>query len=317
MYLMDCIAQAPKRVDLHDALTGRILHLPGAGTCRDDIVNTPVRYVMDDAITALCADMVRNRQDFLSGALDILRAPFPEFWVEWNETVRARLLADQPSTSLTPACSRAGILVKMDASERSGSLRVFWSKDGQSSDINPAILEFDLDAAQSPQAGWALKAPNDSLQGLFDTVSVRLDPEWDAYYRTRSSSPVHLRNLLAEAIGPAAFDFPFMLAFVLLIMAQVREIPRTDLSALNRRRIQSGRPELLEHVALTHTMFAPATECSPGASIFDRAGPRLHLVRGHLVRRGDKVFWRTSHFRGRVSGPPLQKTIRLVLPNAA
>lgn len=317
MYLMDCIAQAPRRVEFHDGLTRRNLNLPGAGTCRDDLVKTPVRYVMDDAITALCADMVRNRQDFLSEALDIFRAPFPEFWVEWNESVRARLLADQPPASQPVACSRAGILVRMDPSERSGTLRVFWSRDGQSCDINPAILEFDLDAVQSVQAGWAMKAPNEALQGLFDTVSVRLDPEWDAYYRQRAHSPTHLRDLLAQAVGPAALDFPFMLAFVFLLMAQVREIPRTDLSALNRRRFQSGKPELLEHVALTHTMFDAATESGPGTSVFERAGPRLHLVRGHLVRRGDKIFWRSSHFRGRVCGPPLQKTIRLVLPNAA
>lgn len=317
MYLMDCIAQAPRRVEFHDGLTRRNLNLPGAGTCRDEIVKTPVRYVMDDAITALCADMVRNRQDFLSEALDIFRAPFPEFWVEWNETVRARLLADQTSASQPVACSRAGILVRMAPSERSGTLRVFWSSDGRSCDINPAILQFDLDAVQSAQAGWALKAPNEALQGLFDTVSVHLDPEWDAYYRQRAHSPTHLRDLLAQAVGPAALDFPFMLAFAFLLMAQVREIPRTDLSALNRRRVQSGKPELLEHVALTHTMFNSGTERGPGTSVFDRAGPRLHLVRGHLVRRGDKIFWRSSHFRGRVCGPPLQKTVRLVLPNAA
>lgn len=317
MYLMDCIAQAPRRVEFRDGLTGRNLNLPGAGACRDDVVSTPVRYVMDDAITALCADMVRSRQDFLSEAIDIFRAPFPEFWVEWNETVRARLLADQPPASHAPACSRAGILVRMDPSERSGTLRVFWSRDGQSCDINPAILEFDLDAVRSYQSGWALKAPSNALQGIFDTVSVRVDPEWDAYYRQRANSPAHLRDLLAQTVGPAALDFPFMLAFVFLLMAQVREIPRTDLSALNRRRVQSGKPELLEHVALTHTMFDAATESGSGTSVFDRAGPRLHLVRGHLVRRGDKIFWRSSHFRGRVCGPPLQKTIRLVLPNAA
>jgi hypothetical protein len=29
-----------------------------------------------------------------------------------------------------------------------------------------------------------------------------------------------------------------------------------------------------------------------------RRGPRLHHVRGHIARRGDKVFWRLPHLRG-------------------
>jgi hypothetical protein len=30
-----------------------------------------------------------------------------------------------------------------------------------------------------------------------------------------------------------------------------------------------------------------------------RRGPRMHHVRGHLVRRGSQVFWRVPHLRGR------------------
>jgi hypothetical protein len=29
-----------------------------------------------------------------------------------------------------------------------------------------------------------------------------------------------------------------------------------------------------------------------------RRPPRLHHVRGHLVRREDRVFWRMAHLRG-------------------
>lgn len=316
MYLMDCVAQAPRHVDIHDALTDSILHLPGAGMAREDMVRTPIRYVMDDAITAMCANMVRSRQDFLSDALDIFRAPYPEFWVEWNESVREKLLSDRPAES-SRSFSRDGILVKMDGTDRSGHLRIFWSNDGQTCDINPVIMHFDLDAAQPSPAGWTLEAPSEALQDIFNAVSLRFDPEWEAYYRQRASSPAHLHDLLNQAVGSAVFDFPFMLAFVFLVIAQVREIPPTDLSALNRRRVQSGKAKLLEHITLTHSMFGDAAETGPGTSVLDRAAPRLHLVRGHLVRRGDKIFWRASHFRGRECGPPLQKTIRLTLPSAA
>ena len=35
-----------------------------------------------------------------------------------------------------------------------------------------------------------------------------------------------------------------------------------------------------------------------GFAMGDRSAPRLHLVRGHLVRRGSLLFWRRSHMRG-------------------
>jgi hypothetical protein len=35
-----------------------------------------------------------------------------------------------------------------------------------------------------------------------------------------------------------------------------------------------------------------------GAEVGCRRSPRLHHVRGHLVRREDRVFWRTPHLRG-------------------
>jgi hypothetical protein len=31
-----------------------------------------------------------------------------------------------------------------------------------------------------------------------------------------------------------------------------------------------------------------------------RKSPRLHHVRGHLVRRGSQLFWRVPHLRGSV-----------------
>lgn len=38
-----------------------------------------------------------------------------------------------------------------------------------------------------------------------------------------------------------------------------------------------------------------------GTGPIGRRSPRLHHVRGHLVRRDNKVFWRIPHLRGNAS----------------
>lgn len=319
MHLMDCIAQAAPGLRIDDYLTGRHILMPGAGMFRDEIAKVPVRYILDDAVTATCAEMVASRQDFLADSLDIVRAPFQEFWIEWNESVRADMFSDHSTSGSATLGGRAGMLVKMDESGRAGTLRVFWSEDGQSADVNPAILNFDLDGHSHPLGDpeMRVRAQNTDLQAVFDRVTIDLDPDWKAYYGQRAHSQAHLRDTLSEVIGPATFDFPFLLSFALVLMAQAHTVRASDLSALNRARARKGRRELLEHMTVTQEVLGESVRQNAGVSGLQRTIPRLHLVRGHLVRRGDKVFWRTSHFRGRVSDVPLRRTVSLVMGNAA
>ena len=209
------------------------------------------------------------------------------------------------------------MLVQMDASGRAGILRVFWSLDGRLADMSPAVLRFALDRPDiTRNADIAVRAQDTALQTVFDRLHIDLDQDWSAYYRRRAQSRVQLDTVVSDTIGPAAFDFPFLLSFALLLMAGSHQTEATDLSTINRARRRRGRPELLGHLRVTQQVFqtSEARRCELSAS--DRASPRLHLVRGHLVRRGDKVFWRTSHFRGRVSDTPLRKTIHLVMGDA-
>jgi hypothetical protein len=43
---------------------------------------------------------------------------------------------------------------------------------------------------------------------------------------------------------------------------------------------------------------AARREAADGRAGASRNSPRLHLVVGHFVRRGDAHFWRVSHARG-------------------
>jgi len=42
----------------------------------------------------------------------------------------------------------------------------------------------------------------------------------------------------------------------------------------------------------------------------ERPTPRLHFVRGYIVRRSGQTFWRTSHLRGDAAKPVISRTIR-------
>jgi hypothetical protein len=45
-----------------------------------------------------------------------------------------------------------------------------------------------------------------------------------------------------------------------------------------------------------------------------RRASRLHLVRGHLVRRGSQIFWRVPHLRGSArSGEIHTRTVTWVI----
>ena len=48
-----------------------------------------------------------------------------------------------------------------------------------------------------------------------------------------------------------------------------------------------------------------------------RRASRLHHVRGHLVRRGGKIFWRVPHIRGSArSGVIRQRTVAWIIDAA-
>jgi hypothetical protein len=90
-----------------------------------------------------------------------------------------------------------------------------------------------------------------------------------------------------------------LMAFFLLLGSR-NLLPHQEVhhERLNRARLRAGKPPLLEHVEVAAPLdVPPASPLSrPGDSF--RSSPRLHHVRGHIVRRGTAVFWRCPHWRG-------------------
>ena len=90
-----------------------------------------------------------------------------------------------------------------------------------------------------------------------------------------------------------------LLGFFLLLSAKdaTRSLP-VSRTAINRKRLAHGRPPLLDHIEVRASLDAVGESDANGAELIGRQSPRLHHVRGHLVRRDNRVFWRTPHLRG-------------------
>jgi hypothetical protein len=146
-----------------------------------------------------------------------------------------------------------------------------------------------LDATHSGSAATA---------SLLDHVRFRFEDSWAAYYREGAGDAAFRGRLINDSINSIAWDAPLALAFLLLLSAKdaTRLLP-VSRAALNRKRLANGRAPLLDHIEVNASLDAVSASESPG-QLTGRQSPRLHHVRGHLVRRENRVFWRVPHLRG-------------------
>jgi hypothetical protein len=105
--------------------------------------------------------------------------------------------------------------------------------------------------------------------------------------------------LSRHALGTSAIIMPVILAFLLLLGTRAGLPRRTEtFERLNRAREKAGKSPLLEHVEVSCPLMARSHGAEVRHGMVTRRGPRLHHVRGHLVRRGNELFWRVPHLRG-------------------
>jgi hypothetical protein len=292
-----------------------------AADFRDAIRVTPQRYILDDTATKLCAELAVRDAQFLYKSFDILRAPAERLWIEWRERPRFEALrplpVDLPDPSVIPNEARAGVLIEAGADGRSGRVWIFTGyKD--SADLCPLYLEFSTEASLPPPrrdaylSKFSVAVPKiPSLKPLMDHCLFSMEPSWSDYCRKASGRYDINRDIEALA-GKIWLDWPFIAAFLLLYQARsVLEARPSNLADLNRARAKRGKIDLLEHVEMVASL-RPGCAGAPAAAAATPRGKRLHHVRGHLVRRGDKLFWRSPHLRGdRALGVVATRTVRV------
>jgi hypothetical protein len=309
MRLLDLIAQG-RSAHVH-ADPGQ--ELPGASRFSEAIRACPLRYVLSDELSRCATQLAFAEGDRLSACLDLIHVPAHSLWVEWADAPRRAALQAIPALEVKNGVPsrHSGALITAASNCRAGQIRTFWSALDERAYLSPVVTTFDLDrpppvlaTAAASAAVWrgetVLQMHGEpAIEELLVHLRFHLDEEWAAYYRARCSTEEGRAALLHRCLGGCAFDAPMLMAFFLLLGARDL-LPRqqVDRERINRVRCQAGKPALLDHIEVAAPIDRPPTRgLTPGGDSL-RSSPRLHHVRGHIVRRGAAVFWRSPHLRG-------------------
>lgn len=326
MHLLDHIAQCREPFVVRDK-RGAVWDLPGPAAYAERLSRCPLRYVLADALVRICVELAYSEGDELSSCLDLARFPAEQLWLEWNEPVRhaevARALPECPAAPVE--CVRGGLWITADSGGRAAIMRTFRLTGAEPREPVLAVGETIIDLDHAPPCtdepamllgGAAVRVHdpvNPQVNALLACAAFRLDPRWCAYYASAASSAAKQHLVISSTLSSVAFDVPWVLALLMLMQLQAGLTQRVvSATRLNAKRARLGRSALLEHVEISCpllNMRQPPGVVSTGVP---RQGPRLHHVRGHLMRRDNAVFWRRPHWRGHLRlGSVRSRTVHL------
>lgn len=332
MRLLDHVAQCTSPFVVRQA-TGQVWRLTGASDAAQEVINCPLRYVIADDLLRACIELAYSEGTGLSACLDLVHFPSERVWIEWDGAVQRSEIA-----RALPECARwdgenslrHGVLVSADAGGRTGSFRTFWLSPTDPAEPMMAPVESfigldgDLDTGpvEALLDGGAVAVSctrNAQIDKLLRRVSFRLSSGWQRYYAAVVGTAAQREDVIQRSLGTVAFNAPILMALFLLLSLR-SELVQAPISRerLNAKRLRNGRRPLLAHIEVSCPVLAtePHTECLE-VSAAARTAPRLHHVRGHLVRRENMVFWRRSHWRGHLRlGAVRSRTVTLRLPAA-
>jgi hypothetical protein len=289
----------------------------GPGDFAREVAQCPLRFVIADDLTRASAELAFADGDRLASCLDLLRIPASLLWVEWSDAVHQQVICAcgmAPPAEPDALGRRVGVLLRASTDGRSATARTFWSAmaaDGRcEAQMSPLASYIDLDtkieATVDPDAmllrgdyASVTHGGDAGVADLLQRVRFQFDDKWRNYYSLAAPDACERRVIARASLGAVARDIPLLFGFFLLLSARgaTRQMPVAR-GTLNRKRIERDRPPLLDHVEVHASLPELSAAREEGATNGSRRPPRLHHVRGHLIRREDRVFWRTPHMRG-------------------
>lgn len=325
MNLADRITQCAHPFVISDNATGQVRVLNNAADFAQVLPACAVRYVLSDDLTRLCADLAYSHGTRSLLCADLLRVPATSLWIEWSnqpwEQALQRYgfsLGDDPEQW----AGRRGALLSATLDGRRGLLRTFWSSPNTepSASSMEAYFDFDVEEDEDPrppdgkcQKSFRVRGDKNAEEDLLSRCfRFRFEQTWANYYAQSGLSDCERSALWQHSLGTIAVDIPMLTAFLLLLSVRnaLPQLPRSQ-ERLNAARRKAGKHPLLDHIEVRAPLM-PAYQSASGdaTSLSTRRSPRLHHVRGHLMRRGFKLIWRVPHMRGSVrAGARLPRTV--------
>jgi len=314
MRLADRIAQCRTPFLVQSMTNTTVMRLTGAADFTQDILQCPTRYILCDELTRLCTALAYSKGARTLACTDLLHVPAERVWVEWSEApwlTELALYGFRPTCGRVRAAGRRGALIQSSPDGRRGLIRTFWAIANTDLDVLASSMEayFDLDTPDGADP-IALDLQDRPTISVFDHAlgksdilrrcfRFRFESTWSDYYSHAVLSSEERDAITRHALGTIAIDVPVVLAFFLLLATRP-SLPRRPLmlERLNRARSKSGKARLLDQIEVFSPLLPEYRPSGSGSLGISRAAPRLHHVRGHLVRRGSQIFWRVPHLRG-------------------
>jgi len=313
MRLADQIAQCRTPFIVEDTTTQRQTRLLGAADFSNALIACPIRYSLSDNLVSLCTALAYSKGARTLACADLLHVPGEHVWIEWCEAPWIQELNRYGFRAPhAQAVGRRGVLIQSSPQGRRGLIKSFWANGDSELDVLASSMEayfdFDTEVGEDPAAP---DGRNGSAISVFDRAAsdadilrrcfrFRYERSWQSYYEQARLSIGQADSIARHALGTIAIDIPVILAF-LLLLATRPGLPRRALmlERLNQSRMKSGKAPLLDHIEVSSPLL-PEYRSAGGERLTGstRRGPRLHHVRGHLVRRGSQLFWRVPHLRG-------------------
>lgn len=314
MRLADRIAQCRRPFVVRRSCESRLIQLNNTADFADAVLHCPIRYVLSDDLTRLCADLAYSTGARSIACADLVHVPAETVWIEWCIQPWRQALHEYgfPLIENNSSCvGRRGALVHATRDGRRGLLRTFWTpaneQDVLASSME-AYFDFDTPEGEVPEApdgregqvGQVCDETRSEEDMLGRCFRFRYEESWSDYYRRAGMTSDQENAVWHYCLGTIAMDIPMLLAFFLLLGTRTG-LPqqRPALERVNRQRVRAGKVRLLDHVEVRSPLLPECRDATPTEWHGTRRHPRLHHVRGHLVRRGNQIFWRVPHLRGR------------------
>lgn len=313
MILADRIAQSTAPFVVRDD-AGTYWPLDNTANWAAHVANCPIRYVLNDELVRLCSELAYSRGARSIQCADLLHAPAQTFWMEWRNEPWSDALQRYGFPLVAQGLQwvgRRGVLVRASPDGRRGRIRTFWdvTRDGEAlASSVEAFFDFDTPEGGEPErpdsspgeVGRVVDGQKEDEDLLGRCFRFRYEKSWARYYEQALTTPAQREAVWRHALGTIAMDVPMLLTFFLLLAARAG-LPqkRLTLDRLNHARTKAGKTTLLEHVEVSAPVLPEYRAQAPGGQpTHRRRGARLHHVRGHVVRRGNQLFWRVPHLRG-------------------
>src|SRR5580693_2017324 len=151
MFLADGVAQCQAPFVVQDNHGGSKWHLDNTADHAEEVRACPTRYVLEDDLTRLCADLAYSKGANTLACADLLHMPATALWVEWNNEPWQNALRRYGFPLIEAGgqwVGRRGALIKSSLDGRRGTVRTFWTLGGYDGEVLASSVEafFDFDA---------------------------------------------------------------------------------------------------------------------------------------------------------------------------